>query len=38
MASLGHVAVGMAAGRIFTNDATNPKAWRWAFPRPPKKS
>lgn len=30
MASLGHVAVGMAAGRFFTNDATNPKAWRRA--------
>lgn len=30
MASLGHVAVGMAAGRFFTNDAENPKAWRRA--------
>lgn len=28
MASLGHVAVGMAAGRFFTRDATDPKAWR----------
>jgi hypothetical protein len=38
MASLGHVAVGMAAGQIFTNDATNPKAWRRALQRRPKKS
>lgn len=30
MASLGHVALGMAAGRLFTNDAKNPKAWRRA--------
>lgn len=30
MASLGHVAIGMAAGRLFTNDARDPKAWRRA--------
>lgn len=30
MASLGHVAVGMATGRFFTNRAEDPKAWRRA--------